>query len=47
MIALLLVMQTGCLHYYVIITHYYVIITQTSVITHYYPFQSPELADVC
>ena len=28
-----------------IITHYYAIITQTSVITHYYPFQSPELAD--
>ena len=38
-------MQMGCLHYYVIITHYYVITTQTSVITHYYPFQSPELAD--
>ena len=45
MIASLHVMQMGCLHYYVIITHYYVITTQTSVITHYYPFQSPELAD--
>ena len=29
----------GCLHYYVIITHF----TQTSVNSHYYPFQSPEL----
>ena len=45
MIASLHVMQMGFLHYHVIITHYYVIITQTSVITHYYPFQSPELAD--
>ena len=42
---LLLVMQTACLRYYIIITYYYVIITQTSTITHYYPFQSPELAD--
>ena len=45
MMVLLHVMQMGCIHYYVIITHYYVIITQTSVITHYYSFQSPELAD--
>ena len=38
-IALLHVMQMGCLHYYVIITHYYVIITQTSVFTHYWNLQ--------
>ena len=44
-IALLHVMQMGCLHYYVIIIHCYVIVIQTSVITHYFPFQSPELAD--
>ena len=46
MVALLHVMQMGWLHYCVIITHYYVIITQTTVIIHYYPYQSPELADV-
>ena len=46
MIALLHVVQMGCFHYYVIITHYSVIIPQTSVITYYYPFQCPELADV-
>ena len=45
MIAFVHVKQMGCLHYYVIITHCYVIITQTSIITYYYPFQSPELAD--
>ena len=45
MITLLHVMQTACLYYYVIITYFYVIITRTSIITHYYPFQSPELAD--
>ena len=31
--------------YYKIITYYYVIITSGSIITHYYLFQSPELAD--
>ena len=45
MISLLLVMQRACLCYYIIITYYYVIITPGSIITHYYPFQSPELAD--
>ena len=45
MMPLLLVMQAACLRYYTIITYYYVITTQTSIITHYYPFQSPELAD--
>ena len=38
-------MQRACLCYYVIITYYYVIITLGSIITHYYLFQSPELAD--
>ena len=28
-----------------IITYYYTIITQTSIITHVYRFQSPELVD--
>ena len=40
-------MQRACLCYYTIITYYYVIITPGSIITHYYLFQSPELADVC
>ena len=47
MITLLLVMQRACLCYYTIITYYYVIITPGSIITHYYLFQSPELADGC
>ena len=38
MIALIHVMQMGCLHYYVIFTHFYANIAQTSIITHYYPF---------
>ena len=46
MITLLPVMQRACLCYYTIITYYYVIITPGSIITHYYLFQSPELADV-
>ena len=47
MIVLLHVMQMGFLHYYyIIVTHCYVIITQTSIIIHYYPFQTPKLADV-
>ena len=33
------------LYYYIIILYYYFIITTGSTITHYYPFQSPELAD--
>ena len=45
MITLLPVMQRACLCYYTIITYYYVIITPGSIITHYYLFQSPELAD--
>ena len=45
MITLLLVMQRASLCYYTIITYYYVIITPCSIITHYYLFQSPELAD--
>ena len=45
LIALLHVMQTACLYYYIITMHYCVIITQTSIIIHYYPFQSPKLAD--
>ena len=47
MISLLLVMQRACLCYYIIITYYYVIITPGSIITHYYQFQSSELADEC
>ena len=34
----------ACLCYYTIITYYYIIITLGSIITHYYPFQSPKLA---
>ena len=46
MIQLLRVMQrVSSLHYYVIIAHHYVIITEGPIITHYYIFQSPELAD--
>ena len=45
MITLLPVMQRACLCYYTIITYYYVIITPGSIITHYYLFQSPDLAD--
>ena len=43
---LLQVMQRASLCYYTIVTYYYVIITQGSIITHYYLFQSLELADV-
>ena len=43
---LLRVMQSVSLHYYVVITYYYAIITMGSIITHYYLFLSPELADV-
>jgi len=43
---LLRVMQRASFCYYLIITYYYVIITPGSIITHYYLFQSPELADV-
>ena len=39
-------MQRVSLHYYVIYMHYYVIITKGHIITHYYIFQYPELADV-
>ena len=39
-------MQRKSLFYYSIITYYYVIITSGSTITHYYLFQSPELADI-
>ena len=45
MIPLLCIMQRAGLHYCNIITYCYVIITQCSIITHYYPLQSPELAD--
>ena len=46
MITLLRVMPRASLSYYTICVYYYVIITQGSIITHYYLFQSPELADV-
>ena len=39
------VMQRVSLYYYTIITYYYVIISQGPIITHYYLFQSPKLAD--
>ena len=42
---LLRIMQRASFCYYIIITYYYVIITSGSIITHYYLFQSPELAD--
>ena len=45
MIPLLSVMQRVSLYYYIIMIYYYVIITQGSIITHYFLFQSPELAD--
>ena len=45
MITLLRVMQRASLCYYTIITYYFVIITPGSIFTHYYLFQSPELAD--
>ena len=47
MIPLFCIMQSVGLHYCIItsITYYYVIITQGSIVTHYYLFQSPELAD--
>ena len=45
MITLLRVMQRASLCYYTIITYYYVIITPGSIITDYYLFQSPKLAD--
>ena len=45
MIPLLRIMQRVGLHYCIIITFHYVIITPGFIITHYYLFQSPELAD--
>ena len=45
MIQLLRIMQRVGLHYCIIISYYYVIIIQGGFITHYYLFQSPELAD--
>ena len=46
MITWLRVMQRASLCYYITITYSYIIITQGSIITHYYLYQSPELADV-
>ena len=45
MIPLCRVMQRVSIYYYTIFLYYYVIITPGSIITHYYLFQSPELAD--
>ena len=45
MITLLRVMQRASFCCYTFITYHYVIITPGSIITHYYLFQSPELAD--
>ena len=36
-----------CLYYYIIIIYYYLIITNGIIITHYYTFQTGELADAC
>ena len=36
-----------CLYYYIIIIYYYLIITNGNIITHYYTFQTCELADAC
>ena len=46
MIPLLHIMQSVGLYYWIIITYHYIIITPGSIITHYYLFQSPKLADV-
>ena len=45
MIPLLRVIQRVSFHYYNIIAYYYVIFQAGSIITHYYWFQSAELAD--
>ena len=45
MITLLHLVQKVSLCHYTTITYYYVIITPGSIITHYYLFQSLELAD--
>ena len=45
MIPLLCVMQRVRLYYCTIIMYYSIMITPGSIITHYYLFQSPKLAD--
>ena len=40
-----MIRQRVCFHYYVIITYFDAIATKGPVITHYYIFQSPEIAD--
>ena len=46
MIPLLHIMQQVCSHYHIILTSCYIIIIKGTIVTHYYTFQSSNLADV-